>query len=110
LVPVAADEVGTIKHLEYPALTGYFMWGSAALTGQYLDFASSTGLVPEPLDVGAYFTITAILLGLFFLWAVASTARIARRRIWDVALMCAAPLLMVQAFTNWDLLAIGFTA
>lgn len=100
----------TVRHLEYPVLTGYFMWGAAALTAQYLGVVKSTGLLPVPLDVGAYFTITAILLGLCYLWAVASTAFIARRRIWDVAIMCAAPLLMVQAFTNWDLLAVGLTA
>ncbi|MET0865199.1 MAG: glycosyltransferase 87 family protein, partial [Nakamurella sp.] len=63
-----------------------------------------------PLDVAAYFTIGAIFLGLMYLWAVASTARIARRRIWDTAIMCLSPLLVVHAFTNWDLLAIGITA
>ena len=36
--------------------------------------------------------------------------RIARRRIWDTAIMCLSPLLVVHAFTNWDLLAIGITA
>lgn len=97
-------------YLEYPALTGYFMWGAAALTAQYLHLTETTGLLPVPLDVGAYFTITAILLGLCYLLAVACTARIARRRIWDVAIMCAAPLVVVHAFTNWDLLAIGLTA
>ena len=63
-----------------------------------------------PLDVGAYFTIGAIALGLLYLWAVSCTAKIARRRIWDTAIMCLAPLLIVHAFTNWDLLAIGLTA
>ena len=63
-----------------------------------------------PLDVAAYFTIGAIFLGLLYLWAVASTAKIARRRIWDTAIMCLSPLLIVHAFTNWDLLAIGITA
>jgi uncharacterized membrane protein len=67
-------------------------------------------MLPKPLDVGAYFTITALLLSLFYLWAVAATARLARRRIWDVAIMALAPLLMVHAFTNWDLLAVGLTA
>ena len=30
--------------------------------------------------------------------------------MWDVAIMCLSPLLIVHAFTNWDLLAIGMTA
>ncbi len=67
-------------------------------------------MLPVPLDVAAYFTIGAIFLGLMYLWAVASTAKIARRRIWDTAIMCLSPLLIVHAFTNWDLLAIGITA
>jgi uncharacterized membrane protein len=100
----------TVRYLEYPVLTGYFMWGAAVLTSGYLHLADGTGILPKPLPVGAYFSITAILLGLFYLWAVASTARMARRRIWDVAMLGLAPLLMLHAFTNWDLLAIGLTA
>jgi uncharacterized membrane protein len=100
----------TVRHLEYPVLTGYFMWGAAVLTAGYLNVADGTGILPKPLPVGAYFSITAILLGLFYLWAVASTARIARRRVWDVAMLGLAPLLMLHAFTNWDLLAVGLTA
>jgi uncharacterized membrane protein len=67
-------------------------------------------VLPKPLPVGAYFSITAILLGLFYLWAVASTARMARSRIWDVAKLGLAPLLMMHAFSIWDLLAVGLTA
>jgi uncharacterized membrane protein len=87
-----------------------FQWGVGWATKAYLTFARSTGAVPVPLDVAAYFTIGAIFLGLFYLWAVASTAKIARRRIWDTALMCLAPLVVVHAFTNWDALAIGLCA
>ena len=66
--------------------------------------------MPVPLDVASYFTIGALFLGLFYLWAVASTAKIARRRIWDTAIMCLSPLLIVHAFTNWDAVAIAFCA
>jgi uncharacterized membrane protein len=91
-------------------VTGYWMWLMAELSRGYMTFARTTGIVPVPLDVAAYFTIGAIFLGLMYLWAVASTAKIARRRIWDTAMMCLSPLLIVHAFTNWDLLAIGLTA
>ena len=103
------DEDGTVRYMEYPVVTGYFMWGMSELGKYYVQFAKQVGL-PVPLDVAAYFTIGAIVLALFYLWAVASTARIARRRVWDVAIMCLSPLLIVHAFTNWDLLAIGMTA
>lgn len=103
------DQDGTVHYMEYPVITGYFMWGVSELGKYYVQFARHVGL-PVPLDVAAYFTIGAIILSLFYLWAVASTARIARRRVWDVAIMCLSPLLIVHAFTNWDLLAIGMTA
>jgi uncharacterized membrane protein len=103
------DADGSTHYMEYPVITGYFMWGVSELGKYYVEFAGNVGL-PVPLDVAAYFTIGAIILVLFYLWAVASTARIARRRVWDVAIMCLSPLLIVHAFTNWDLLAIGMTA
>ena len=84
--------------------------GDAQLSRAYIGFAKATGVVPVPLDVAAYFTIGALFLGLMYIWAVAATAKIARRRIWDTAIMCLSPLLIVHAFTNWDLLAIGITA
>ena len=104
------DDNGETRYMEYPVVTGYWMWLMAELSRGYMVFAKATGIVPVPLDVAAYFTIGAIFLGLLYLWAVASTAKIARRRIWDTAIMCLSPLLIVHAFTNWDLLAIGITA
>jgi len=104
------DDNGATRYMEYPVVTGYWMWLMAELSRGYVAFANATGIVPVPLDVAAYFTIGAIFLGLMYLWAVASTAKIARRRIWDTAIMCLSPLLIVHAFTNWDLLAIGITA
>ena len=111
LVPVAdISDVGQVRYLEYPVLTGVFQWGVGWANRRYLTFARSTGVVPVPLDVGAYFTIGAMFLGLLYLWAVASTAKIARRRIWDTAIMCLSPLLIVHAFTNWDAVAIALCA
>ncbi len=101
---------GDTKYMEYPVVTGYWMWGVAQLSSRYLALARDTGVLPVPLDVAAYFTIGAILLGLVYLFAVAATARIARRRVWDTAIMCLSPLLVVHAFTNWDLLAMALTA
>ena len=110
LVPVDIEDRGQVRYLEYPVLTGLFQWGVSWANYAYLNFARTTGAVPVPLDVAAYFTIGAIFLGLLYLWAVASTAKIARRRIWDTALMCLSPLLIVHAFTNWDAVAIALAA
>lgn len=101
---------GEVRYMEYPVLTGFWMYLISGVSHGYVAVAKATGLLPDPLDVGAYFTVGAIALGLLYLWAVSCTAKIARRRIWDTAIMCLAPLLVVHAFTNWDLLAIGLTA
>ena len=106
----AVDAGGTpIEYSEYPVVTGYFSWAVSKISNWYRELTIKVGL-PVPLDVAAYFTIDAIVLALFYLLAVSCTARIHRRRIWDTAIMCLSPLLIVQAFTNWDLLPIAFTA
>lgn len=101
--------IGTVRFLEYPVLTGVLMWGISWANQGYLELGKS-GVVPQGLDVASYFSIGAIVLSLFYLWAVMCTARMARKRVWDTAIMCLAPLLIVHAFTNWDLLAVGLTA
>ena len=58
------EDNGETRYMEYPVVTGYWMWAMAQLSRAYLSFASTTGLVPVPLDVAAYFTIGAIFLGL----------------------------------------------
>ena len=98
-----------VPYSEYPVVTGYFAWAVSVVSDHYGRLAKTLGIW-VPLDVAGYFTIGAILLGLCYLVAVAATARIARRRPWDTAIMCLSPLLIVHAFTNWDLLPIGLTA
>lgn len=104
------EDNGQVRYMEYPVVTGFWMWAVAGIGRGYDSFAQATGILPVPLNVASYFTIGAILLGFVYLIAVACTARMARRRVWDTAIMCLSPLLIVHAFTNWDLLSIGFTA
>lgn len=105
-----ASDGTVMPSLPYSALTAAFMWLVARMAGAYLKLADSTGLLPTPLDVGAFFTLGAITLGLIYLWAVASTLKISWRRPWDTAIMCLSPLLVVHAFTNWDILPIALLA
>jgi len=65
-------DAGEVHYMEYPVVTGYFMWAVSELAKYYNHFAQSAGL-RVPLDVATYFTIGTILLALFYLWAVAST-------------------------------------
>ena len=98
-----------IPYMEYPVVTGYWAWAVSVVSDHYGRLAKTLH-ISVPLDVAGYFTIGAILLGLLYLVAVACTARIARRRPWDTAIMCLSPLLIVHAFTNWDLIPIALTA
>jgi uncharacterized membrane protein len=98
--------------VEYPVLTGGFM-ALAAWLGRQYDAAAgpqpggANGVLPDMPPVQTYFTVTALLLALCMLAVTWSTAALARRRIWDAAMVALSPLLIVHAFTNWDLLAVA---
>ena len=88
--------------VEYPVLTGAFMGVSALLSNGY------EGLpLPDLGEIPAYFSATALLLALCMLVVSWSTFRLAGRRRWDAAMVALSPLLIVHAFTNWDLFAIA---
>lgn len=60
--------------------------------------------------LGAYrfYDLTWALLTLFAVVVAVTTARLAgRRRVWDAALVAAAPMLALHGSTNWDLIAVG---
>jgi uncharacterized membrane protein len=95
--------------VEYPVLTGAFMGVTSALARRY-DAAFPAGgnhLLPGFPPVQTYFVLTAILLAFCMLAVTWTTAATARRRMWDAAMVALAPMLVVHAFTNWDLLAVA---
>jgi uncharacterized membrane protein len=96
--------------VEYPVLTGGFMWITAELTRGWHSLAES-GTLPGT-DEGVIFgVLTCVLLALCGLLAVAATAAAAgRRRQWDAAIFAVSPLLVFHAFSNWDLLAMAFAS
>jgi uncharacterized membrane protein len=84
--------------VEYPVLTGAFMGVAAWIAAK----------VPHGMpDVQAYFTVTALLLSICMLVVTWSTYRLAGRRRWDAAMVALSPLVIVHAFTNWDLFAVA---
>jgi uncharacterized membrane protein len=101
--------VGAIPYadhaVEYPVLTGGFM-ALAAWLGRRYDMAAGD-LLPAMPPVQTYFTATALLLAICMLVVTWSTAALARRRVWDAAMVALAPLLVVHAYTNWDLFAVA---
>ena len=85
--------------VEYPVLSGGLMWVASSVAH------AVAGAAYQPLW---FFTVTALLLGVGALIVVVSTVQLAGRRQWDAALVALAPVLVVHAFTNWDLLAAAF--
>jgi uncharacterized membrane protein len=102
------DKVPYAQHaVEYPVLTGWFMYGANALSHGY-DSLAAAGLAPRVNPVESYFDATVLLLALCALLVTWAVYHLAGRRGWDAALVALSPVLFVHAFTNWDLLAVAF--
>ena len=111
VVPLWSDErldVGAVPYrdtaVEYPVLTGAFMWLSAGITRVLHALDSDWSLV---VLFGA---VTALLLALCGLIVTGATAQTARGRPYDAAIFALSPLLVFHAFSNWDLFAMALTS
>jgi uncharacterized membrane protein len=94
--------------VEYPVLTGGFMYVAAELARGYQSLAAdASSVLPRPPSVQTYWEVTVLLLVLCALVMVWATSRLAGPRVWDAAMVALSPLLIVQAFTNWDLFAVA---
>ncbi|MCG8914428.1 glycosyltransferase 87 family protein [Actinokineospora sp. PR83] len=90
-----------VRYMEYPVLTGLFMYLNANLTLGW------EAVVGAEVPVIAYFGITAVLLALAWLAVVWASLRLTARRPRDALLVAASPLVVVHAFTNFDTLAVA---
>jgi uncharacterized membrane protein len=95
--------------VEYPVLTGALMAVAAALARVYDDAVGSIGLLPEVPPVQSFYVVTCLLLSLCALLVTRAVLALAGRRPWDAAMVALSPVLLVHAFTNWDLLAVALT-
>jgi uncharacterized membrane protein len=90
--------------VEYPVLTGGFMWATAAVT-------RAVHSIFGHQDEGVLFAIlTSIGLAACGLLVVAGTVGAAGARPYDAAIFALSPLLVFHAFSNWDLLAMALAA
>jgi len=96
--------------VEYPVLTGWFMYGAARLGAGYNAASLEVGLLPDLQGVYSYYAVTALLLSLCALVMVWAVQQLSGRRPWDAAMVALSPLLFVHAFTNWDLWAIAWSS
>jgi len=96
--------------VEYPVVTGAFMWVSSELTHAWGVVANDQKAAHTTNLVAAFGAISCLMLAVVALLAVVGTAGAAGRRVWDTALFAASPLLIFHAFSNWDLIAMAFTS
>lgn len=103
LIPyVQIPEGGT--PLEYPVLTGMFMWIAGLVTAAIAPVLHANDVTR------AFFDVNVILLTPFLLITVIASALAVRRRAWDAAMIALAPTVILGATINWDLIPIAFTA
>ncbi|KQS67035.1 hypothetical protein ASG41_10480 [Modestobacter sp. Leaf380] len=93
--------------VEYPVLTGGFEWVASVLARGYDSLARTVGLLPAVVPVQSYYVVTCLLLSVCALLVTRSVVGLAGRRPWDAAMVGLSPLLLVHAFTNWDLFAVA---
>jgi uncharacterized membrane protein len=101
-------DVGAVPYrdnaVEYPVLTGGFMWATAGIT-------RGVQAILDTDNAGVVFAvITSIGLAACGLLAVAGTVGAAGRRPYDAAIFALSPLLIFHAYSNWDLLAIALAS
>jgi uncharacterized membrane protein len=92
--------------VEYPPVIGGLMWTAAEITS----VVHGGGADPGGTRAQTFFDVTALglaTLALVSTWCVAQL--VGRRRAWDVLMVAASPVLLMNAFTNWDLAAVALT-
>ncbi len=96
--PYLLDPEAGQQVLEYPVLTGVYMYLSS--------------LVVRMFDGGdlAFFAVSVAGMAAMFAWTISSTCATVRRRPWDGLLVALAPAVALAGFVNWDLIAVAFTA
>ena len=97
------------SRVEYPVLTGGFI-GLAAAAGRVYDGAArALALLPHLPPVESYTVLTCLLLSVCALLVTRGVLGLSGRRPWDAAMVALSPVLLVHAFTNWDLFAVALT-
>ncbi|MGG5174690.1 glycosyltransferase family 87 protein [Pseudarthrobacter sp. J1763] len=86
---------------EYPVIMGLIA-GATALA------IPGSGATPE--RTLAYFDVNATLIFAVWIVTVLATARMARRRPWDAAMVAVAPGIILAGTINWDMWAVALLA
>ncbi|KIU15998.1 glycosyltransferase family 87 protein [Mycolicibacterium llatzerense] len=106
---VQYDGTRAIRYMEYPVLTGMYQYASMSVAKTYTAL-SKLVRIPVVAEVIMFFNISAFGLALAWMATVWATMRMSGRRVWDAAIVAGSPILIFQAFTNFDALATGCAA
>lgn len=96
-------EDGVTRYMEYPVLAGMFQNLMGFIARHTYGLADR--VLPE---VGWYFYLTALVMSLIWVATVRMVADLTGNRVWDTLLVAGSPLLIMHAFTNWDIPSIFF--
>lgn len=91
-------EDGLTRYMEYPVLAGLFQQFAAFVSRN--TYFLVDWLLPA---VGWYFWVTALFLSIIWICTARMVAELAGNRVWDTLLVVGSPLLIMHAFTNWDI-------
>lgn len=97
------------RFMEYPVLGGLFQGAMGWLTRLFYPVID---LIPGHTlpAAGLYFIITAAVMSVFWVLTIRIVVELTGNRIWDTVLVAASPLVIVHAFTNWDIPSIAAVA
>lgn len=93
------------RYMEYPVLAGLFQGALgwfARVTYPIIE------AIPAPIPESSwYFALTAFVFSALWVLTIRMVADLAGNRVWDIVLVAASPLIIVHAFTNWDIPSIA---
>lgn len=93
------------RYMEYPVVTGVYQWFTAQVAFRVHDVWDFLHL-PTVAPASVYYAVSCVFLAACWMTAVGLMAELTGNRVWDTVLMAASPLVIVHAFTNFDLLSI----
>lgn len=106
---VQYDGTRAVRYMEYPVLTGMYQYVSMSVAKTYTAL-SKLVRIPVVAEVIMFFNVSAFGLALAWMATVWATMRMSGRRPWDAAVVAGSPILIFQAFTNFDALATACAA
>lgn len=95
------------RYMEYPVLSGLFQGLMGFISRNTYGVLDIFGEHSVP-EAAWYFGLTALVLSVFWVLTIRMVADLVGARQLDAFLVAASPIVIVHAFSNWDILSIFF--